>query len=269
MPESSHDVSDYDIEYDLDRPLAATLPHGLIVPPHQHPHSQIVYPAAGVLAVTTANGTWIAPANRAVWTPSGFEHDHRAYGTTDMRIVPVPDDLAGGLPTRPAVMAVSPLLREVLMALTGAHERSPEAVDRLVRVATDELVEAPEEPLHLPEPRDDRLRAVTSPLHADPADDRTLAELGRVVGASERTLSRLFQTELNMGFRQWRTQLRIHHALAHLANGHSITQTAMACGWSNPSTFIEAFSAAIGQTPGRYQASHQSSTATLDAPGPE
>ncbi|MGE3620830.1 MAG: helix-turn-helix transcriptional regulator, partial [Acidimicrobiia bacterium] len=113
--------------------------------------------------------------------------------------------------------------------------------------------EAPEEPLHLPEPGDGRLRAVTDLLHHDPADDRGLAQLGRAVGASERTLSRLFQAELGMGFRQWRTQLRLHHALVHLAAGDSITRTAAACGWSNPSTFIEAFSAALGQTPGRYR----------------
>lgn len=234
-------------------PAAHTLFHGLRVPMHQHVQGQIVYAAAGVLTVTTADGTWIAPATRAVWTPAGFEHEHRAYGTTEMHLIPIPDDLAVALPAQPAVMAVSALLREVLLALSGLHVRTPEATDRLIRVAIDELIEIPEEPLHLPEPRDDRLRAVTDLLHADPARSSTLAELGQAVGASERTLSRLFDTELNMGFRQWRTQLRIHHALALLADGNSITRTAMACGWSNPSTFIEAFSTALGQTPGRYQ----------------
>ena len=43
----------------------------------------------------------------------------------------------------------------------------------------DELIEAPEQSLHLPEPRDDRLRAVTDLLRADPAQSTTLAELGR------------------------------------------------------------------------------------------
>jgi AraC-like DNA-binding protein len=118
----------------------------------------------------------------------------------------------------------------------------------------DELADSPEQSLHLPEPADDRLRTVTDLLHADPARSATLAELGRAAGASERTLSRLFHTELEMSFHRWRTILRIHHALVHLTNGRSVTETATECGWSNPSSFIEAFTEVVGQTPGRYQA---------------
>jgi AraC-like DNA-binding protein len=57
-----------------------------------------------------------------------------------------------------------------------------------------------------------------------------------------------------MGFHRWRTMLRIHQALLYLTEGRSVTDTAIACGWANPTSFIEAFSALVGQTPGRYQA---------------
>jgi AraC-like DNA-binding protein len=50
-----------------------------------------------------------------------------------------------------------------------------------------------------------------------------------------------------------RGQLRIHHALILLASGRAVTDTAMACGWANPTSFIDAFTAALGQTPGRYR----------------
>ncbi|MEV6156813.1 AraC family transcriptional regulator [Nonomuraea sp. NPDC052129] len=149
---------------------------------------------------------------------------------------------------------MSPLLREALLALTDRREPRPGAYERLRAVVIDELAETPEQSLHLPEPRDDRLRAVTDLLHADPGRTATLAELGRTVGASERTLSRLFHTELGMSFHRWRTILRVHHALVHLTDGRSVTETATECGWSNPSSFIEAFTEVVGQTPGRYQA---------------
>lgn len=123
-----------------------------------------------------------------------------------------------------------------------------------MQVAVTELTDAPEQPLYLPETRDDRLRAAVERLQADPADPVTLAQLGREVGCSERTLSRLFQTELGSGFRQWRTQLRLHHALARLADGSPVGEIAAACGGANPSSFIEAFTATLGQTPGRHQA---------------
>ncbi|MEV6643753.1 helix-turn-helix transcriptional regulator [Amycolatopsis sp. NPDC051371] len=233
---------------------AGRIPHGYHLDAHSHPDGQLVYAAAGVLATTTEQGTWVAPANRVTWTPPGFDHAHRFYGDTDARLLAIPADECRDLVLRPSVFAVSPLVREALLALTSDSGRSPDAERRLRAVLIDELVEAPEQSLHLPEPRDDRLLAVTGLLHADPGRGATLAELGRAAGASERTLSRLFHTELGMSFQRWRTILRIHHAVLHLTEGRSVTGTAIACGWANPSTFIEAFTAVVGQTPGRYQA---------------
>ncbi|WP_203846905.1 helix-turn-helix transcriptional regulator, partial [Dactylosporangium siamense] len=130
----------------------------------------------------------------------------------------------------------------------------PGARARLHRVLVDELREAHEQPTHLPEPRDDRLRAVARILGADPADASSLAVLGRRVGAGARTLSRLFHDELGMTFYEWRTQLRVCHALVLLAEGHDTTRVAHACGWANPSGFIAAFTAVVGTTPGRHRA---------------
>ncbi|MGH8964142.1 MAG: AraC family transcriptional regulator [Actinomycetes bacterium] len=224
-----------------------------------HPQGHLVFAASGVLAVHTERGTSIVPANRVAWTPAGFTHDHRAHGDTDMRIVFLTPSLARLLPHRPAVFLASDLAREVMLALTGprnygdgapAYGRASRA--RLLRVLVDELHEAHEQPLHLPEPHDDRLQAVARMLRETPADSATLAELGRSVGASARTLSRLFRQELGMTFYEWRTQLRVYHALVLLADGHDTTRTAAACGWANPSSFIAAFTHVVGTTPGRY-----------------
>jgi AraC-like DNA-binding protein len=94
---------------------------------------------------------------------------------------------------------------------------------------------------------------VTAILAEDPGSDRTLAELGRAVGAGERTLSRLFRAETGMTFPQWRVQLRLHHSLTLLASGVSVTATAITCGYSTPSAFTAAFHATFGTTPGTYR----------------
>jgi AraC-like DNA-binding protein len=247
---------------------------------HAHARGHLVYAASGVLAVHTERGTSIVPANRVAWTPAGFTHDHRAHGETDMRIVFLPPSLARLVPDHPAVFLASALAREVVLALTGRlswgtdddsappdsrYDRS--ARSRLLRVLVDELREAPEQPLQLPEPQDDRLRAVARLLHEKPEDNATLAELGRTIGASSRTLSRLFRNELGMTFYEWRTQLRIHHALVLLADGHDATHTAYACGWANPSSFIAAFTHLVGTTPGRYRAGRLTA-GTVPAHGP-
>ncbi|PXX61087.1 AraC-like DNA-binding protein [Nocardia tenerifensis] len=228
---------------------------------HAHPRGHLVYAARGVLSVRTERGTSIVPANRIAWTPAGFAHAHRAHGHTDMRIVFLPASLARLAPAHPAVFAASDLAREILLSLTDprGHEQAPSehqraARVRLRRVLVDELHEAPEQPLQLPEPRDDRLRAIAELLYREPANNTSLAELGRAIGASPRTLSRLFHHELGMTFYEWRTQLRVHHALILLAEGHDTTRVAHACGWANPSSFITAFSALVGTTPGRHRA---------------
>src|SRR5699024_12856056 len=103
-----------------------------------------------------------------------------------------------------------------------------------------------EQQLHRPEPRDDRLLAVTKRVEEDLANPFSLAELGRQVVASERTLTRLFQQETGMTFRQWRAELRVHRALLLLADGLSVYDTAAECGWANPGSFITVFTSLVG-----------------------
>ncbi|MER7453633.1 helix-turn-helix transcriptional regulator [Nocardia beijingensis] len=220
---------------------------------HSHARGHLVYAARGVLSVHTERGTSIVPANRIAWTPAEFTHYHRAHGDTDMRIVFLPPSLARLVPGHPAVFLASGLAREILLTLTGPREHDRAARARLHRVLVDELQEAHEQPLVLPQPHDDRLRAVARMLYDNPADNTSLADLGRTIGASARTLSRLFHNELGMTFYEWRTQLRIYHALVLLADGHDTTHVAHACGWANPSSFIAAFTQLIGTTPGRYR----------------
>ena len=219
----------------------------------RHARGHLVYAASGVLSVHTERGTSIVPTNRVAWTPAGFAHFHRAHSRTDMRIVFLPASLAGLVPLRPAVFLVSELAREILLALTGSRDHRGAAHTRLRRVLVDELQEAREQPLQLPRPRDDRLRAVARLLDERPEDTSSLAVLGQEIGASARTLSRLLHDELGMTFYQWRTQLRVYHALVLLADGHDTTRVAHACGWSNPSSFIAAFTDLVGTTPGRYR----------------
>lgn len=53
-----------------------------------------------------------------------------------------------------------------------------------------------------------------------------------------------------MTFPQWRTQLRLYHALRMLADDLPVTTVAHRCGWSSTSAFIDVFRRAFGYTPG-------------------
>lgn len=251
--------------HELTGPTYAELGHRDTIGWHYHDVPQLVYPSSGVLAISAAGGTWVVPPQRAVWIPAGVPHAHQAHGPTQMRTLAFPSAArsadehgaaAPRLPAVPAVLAVSPLLREVIVALTSDGDPPYTGPQRanLERVALDQLRRTGQLPVRLPALGDDRLRAVAALLRADPADPRTLAELGQAVGASERTLSRLFRQQAGMSFPQWRTQFRLQHALVLLADRTPVTTTALACGWSNPSAFIEAFRGAFGATPGKFYA---------------
>jgi AraC-like DNA-binding protein len=245
----------------LTGPTYAELGHRDTIGWHYHDVQQLVYPSSGVLAISAAAGTWIVPPQRAVWIPAGVPHAHRAHGPVQMRTLAFSPRTAAGrpaldqaLPAGPAVLEVSPLLREVIVALTSRDGTPYTARQRttMEQVALDQLRRVGQLPVRLPALADDRLRAIAALLRADPAGERTLAELGMMVGASERTLSRLFRQEAGMSFPQWRTQFRLQHALVLLAGGTPVTTTALACGWSNPSTFIETFRRSFGATPGKF-----------------
>ncbi|MHA6764303.1 AraC family ligand binding domain-containing protein [Streptacidiphilus sp. PAMC 29251] len=237
---------------DLDGPTLLSLSHRERVDWHHHAEHQLIHPSAGVLQVSTDVGSWIVPPFRAVWVPAGVPHAHQAHGPTrmaslvfDVAVNPLRLD-------RPTVLAVTPLLREVIMALVTDRELTERQRGNLEQVALDQLRRVEALPLWLPTPEDPRLRDVAALLQDDPADPRSLAELGAAVGASERTLSRLFRAQTTMSFPQWRAQLRLHHSLRLLAGGGSVTAVATACGYSSTSAFIEAFRHAFGTTPGRY-----------------
>ncbi|MFI1464262.1 AraC family transcriptional regulator [Nocardia carnea] len=237
------------------QPVAPTraqlLASGARIDAHRHDDHQIIYAGRGVLSITTDAGTWVAPGTHAIWVPAGTVHAHRAYGDLELHLLGLP---AGDNPlglAAPTVLRVGPLLRELIIAYTRDDRECPERT-RLRAVLLDQLRASPQQPLHLPSPTAPLLRAVCTILIDDPGDTRTLAELGREAGASDRTLSRLFRSDLGMTFPQWRTQLRLHHALILLAERTPVTAVAHRCGWASASAFIDIFRKTFGHTPGAH-----------------
>ncbi len=241
----------------VNRPVVAVAldyPPGKRLAAHRHGRAQLVYAATGVMRVATCDGTWVVPPERAVWVPADVDHTIDMSGAVAMRTLYLQPSALAAMPESCCVVNVSPLLRElVLRAVELAHEYPlGGAEERLVAVLLDEIRSAPHAPLHLPLSNDERLRAVMDGLMADPADGRCLPQWARDVGASGRTLARLFVKETGMTFRGWRQQLRLVRALEELAAGRSVTEVALDVGYESPSAFIAMFRRALGETPGRY-----------------
>ena len=72
------------------------------------------------------------------------------------------------------------------------------------------------------------------------------------VGASVRTLSRLFTRELGMGFAQWRRQVQLAIAVSRLAQGEPVSVVARAFGYL-PSSFSDMFRRELGVPPSEFR----------------
>ena len=227
-----------------------------MVPTHAHARrAQVMYAVHGAMTVTTEEGRWVLPPDRALWIPPNITHTVTNARPIDLRTLYVAPN-ADGAPawTNCALLAVTPLARELILACIGFAwgypQSGPEA--RLARVLLDRLTILPQEALHLPEPRDFRARAAADVLRRYPGDKRNLREIAQEAGTSGRTLERLFVEETRLSFGVWRLRLRMFAALEHLAAGESVTSTAFAAGYENPSSFILAFRNMFGSTPAQY-----------------
>lgn len=235
----------------LIRPAEFRYRSGEVEPEHLHSEHQLVYASEGLLSVDTATSRWIVPPLRAVWIPAETPHTVTAKVESRMSTLYFRADIEISGLDRLTVVSVSPLLRELILHIIreplGEGERR-----RLEGVMIDLLAADPAAPLELPRFLDPRLRNIAAIFERDPCDRRSLPELGSEVGASERTLQRLFHTEIGTSFGRWRTQLRLQNGVVELGKGSSVTAAAARSGYSETSAFIEAFRAAFGTTPGRY-----------------
>jgi AraC-like DNA-binding protein len=227
------------------------LPSSSWFPWHVHGQHQLVWASQGVAAVNVGSAHWVLPPTRALWLPAGVWHRTGTHGRAQLHgIYADPDRCPLSWP-EPRMVSVRPLLRALLEHLAddglSAGERA-----RAEAVVFDVLEPVPVVPVTLPWPSDPRAVAVAEALLADPADPRDLAAHGRSVGASDRTLARLFLAECDMTFGRWRTQARLRAALGLLAGGMPLTGVAPRVGYSSPSAFVAAFRRAVGVTPAEY-----------------
>src|SRR5579863_3924066 len=230
---------------------------------HSHPRAQLLHAVAGVLRVATEASLFIVPPGTGLWVPAQTPHATRMPKGLAMRGLFLREDAARAGPEAVTVVAISPLLRELILAACKQpvmwDETGP--VRHVVALALHEIGRAATRPIAVPACRDPRLRHVTDTLLADPADPRGLDAFAEMAGASARTLARLFRRETGMSFQVWRRQLRLTEGLAALAVGEAPARVATAVGYSSGSAFGEAFRAVFGTTPGQSRAS---CTATTD-----
>ncbi|PKR53850.1 AraC family transcriptional regulator [Thalassospira marina] len=247
----------------IDRPVFSLFTETTVTgefQPHVHTKAQLMYVIDGVLTVEADGGIWTVPPKCAFWIPGGIVHKGRVVGHINIGNLYLDPSLTTDMHQKCGILFVQPFLRELIMRFDNTLPTNATREANLIAVLRDELIAAPLEPIHLPMPTDRRLRRLTETMLAQPDLRFTISEWGARVGASNRTLTRLFQRETGMSFTRWRQQLHIGIALQRLAAGDSVTTIAGDLGYESLSAFISMFRRMLGSSPTHYFADRQELT---------
>lgn len=217
---------------------------------HVHDMDQLAWVREGVLMMTIGERHWVLPPHLALWVPAGVWHTTTAVKSTTLHGIYVSTDAGIASFEEPMVIAVTPLLRELIAY--WYEDLTEDARHRAEQLLGDLLTPVMTLTIDLPAPTDERAARIAAALTSDPADNRNLASWGRHVGASSRTLSRIFANETGLGFLTWRTRLRLRASLEHLAGGETVSGVASRVGYASTSAFVASFRRETGQTPGSY-----------------
>ncbi|MGY1744567.1 helix-turn-helix domain-containing protein [Blastococcus sp. SYSU D00695] len=219
---------------------------------HDHGEHQLVWTAIGAARAVAAGRSWVLPPSRALFVPGGTPHDVVLTPPGALHCLYVRPAAWPGAWHRPTELAVSPLLRELLVFLAAADGVQPLAEEALALVR-HELAVAVVPDGGLAVPADPRAATVASRLLADPADDTPLAAWAARLRVGESTLRRSFVADTGMPFSEWRARVRVRAALPLLDRGVPVATVAARVGYGSVNGFVAAFRRRYGTSPGAWR----------------
>ncbi|MDG3580181.1 helix-turn-helix transcriptional regulator [Rhizobium sp. YJ-22] len=228
--------------------------HRYSSPKHSHQEAQLLYAVSGVVSIKTDVGSWVVPPSRAVWLPPRLEHETTSRAGVQFRSLLIETGGLQGLPEECMVVEITPLLRELILKLAdlaitpGSRERT----DAVVQLLLMELSFQPAQSLNLPMPRRPDLVRLCAKMREDLTEATSVEAAAAMLHISRATFMRLFKRETGMSFGHWRQQARMLDALELLADGRSILDVALECGYSSPSAFSAMFRRTLGRPPSAY-----------------
>ncbi|WP_320778128.1 AraC family transcriptional regulator [Streptomyces sp. CRN 30] len=218
--------------------------------PHTHLLHELVWVRGGTLTSRVEDRVFTVSEGYGLWMPAGVVHGGRATAGARFHEAFFAPDRTPFACEGPRAIAMTPLLESLLTHLSRTD------LDAAARARAESVVfdvlRPSERQFALQLPGDARIDRVAEALLDDPADGRSLEEWARWLGISDRTVTRAFRHATGLSFAQWRQALRVHRALALLAEGLDVTTVSETLGYAQPSTFIAAFRRITGTTPGAF-----------------
>ncbi len=222
---------------------------------HQHEMGQLLFTQQGCINITLADHLCILPPTRVAWIPPRIIHRAEIKGSVGYRSIYLDVNQIGYLAERVEVLEVTPLLRAVLERIALSPFNTDwlhGAAANLLAVCLDEIHLAKREPTLLPLPFDRRLARI--PLTTLPPPLKILA---MNIGASEKTISRIFRRETGLSYQQWRQQWRLIKSIELLAKQGNLSSVANELEFSSDSAFTLFFKKMTGRSPREYMSAYK------------
>ncbi|WP_299805697.1 helix-turn-helix domain-containing protein [uncultured Shewanella sp.] len=260
-------VIDHETKFDVDRMeasvvgIAADVGHhdsGM----HHHQKAQLLYAPYGCMSITlyeadSSKRQCVLPPTKAAWIPAGVEHCAKMRNVVAYRSIYFDIDVFSDLPRTVKLLGVNPLLGALIERMAMWPWDMPEQQQTaLIALFVEELHSAKELKLSLPMPNDKRLQAWLKRLQAGQHQAEQLKLMAGEIGASEKTISRIFSKQTGMSYQAWRQQWRLQTAIEQLAEGNSVSTVAFSLGFASDSAFISFFKQHLGNTPSQYFKKH-------------
>jgi len=235
-----------------------TMKKGFIDEWHQHSWHQIIFPFEGILQTKVADTQFVVPHSGILFIPANTSHESFVMMHTQFIGIYINPNINNHFPLNTKAISVTPFLRELLLEIQHAvteSTTSADAISALLKVLSDQLSAGECYDMALLLPSDRRLLSIFKALMNKPTLETKLSAWAEQVGASERTLSRLFTKELGMSFPLWRQHLRLVYSLHLLETELSVQQVSFKVGYHADSSYIHAFKQLFKQTPQQFRKS--------------
>ncbi|WP_394247090.1 AraC family transcriptional regulator [Vibrio profundi] len=216
---------------------------------HQHEKGQLLFAPQGCMSFALTDSICILPPTKAVWIPARTPHQVVMTNVVAYRSLYF-DCAAFECPSEMTTIEVNALLKALIdkMAMWG-WDKPEHEMRATIALFWEEFYAAKRESFTLPLPLNRRFESLRKQMLQESYLVPKLTVLAHSIGASTKTVTRIFKEETGMSYQDWRLQWRLLKAIELLARGMQVSEVACWLEFSSDSAFIAFFKKQTGQTP--------------------
>ncbi|MFG0605466.1 helix-turn-helix transcriptional regulator [Vibrio mimicus] len=216
---------------------------------HQHQKGQLLFASQGCIRFAFDDSICILPPTKAVWIPASTQHQAMMTNVVAYRSLYFDCNLFK-CPEHITMIEVNALLKALIdkMAL-WPWDKPEEEMHNTTTLFWEEFYAAQRHTYQLPLPTNRRFKAFRKQLMQATFLVPDLISLANSVGASSKTVTRLFKAETGMSYQEWKQQWRLLKAIELLSKEMPVNQVSDWLSFSSDSAFIAFFKKQTGQTP--------------------